>query len=561
MTFAQPAWAEAVAAILAQRAPYRERWESAGFWSNKTLYDRIQEGVDRSPNAQLVYASETRPAETTLREALNDSEVLARAWAARGLRAGDVAVVQVPHWREGMLAWLAALRLGLVVVPLVHIYGAAELGFVLRQTRAKLLVTPVEWRKIDYATRLSAAGPVDDLKLIATIGDGEFPGPVMRWDELMAEGRNLAPVAVHPSAPDDVCVIIYTSGTTSVPKGALHTHNTLGAELLSVHNWWGDTSPRPALAGMPAGHIAGFLIMMRPFLLGDHSIHIDQWDPNLAVRLVRQYGIRTTTGTPYHANSLFDAAGDEGVDPLTDMMIGGASVPPSTVTRADALGVCIARAYGSTEHPTISTGKPYDTLIQRSTTDGPIMDEITIRFLDDEGRVSPQGLPGEIVSMGPDLFVGYFDSSLNSSAFSADGWFHTGDVGVLDEAGMLTIVDRKKDIVIRGGENISSREVEDILASHPAILEAAVLGWPDPVLGERVGAFLRLAPGASIDLAEVQRQFVTAGVARQKTPEHLRVVDELPRTASGKVKKAELRQAIKAELASDSKGAADQADR
>lgn len=541
-------WSAGVRAVLAQRAGYRRSWEEAGFWTDKTLYDRIEEGVARSPGARLIYWSEARPSETTLREALTDSEVVARIFAARGLRPGDVIVIQVPHWREGMLAWLAALRLGLVVVPLVHIYGAQELGFVLRQTQAKALVTPAAWRNIDYAARFASVGETPDLGLVAVVGEGAFPGAAERWDDLIAEGGRLAPVPAHRASPDDVCVIIYTSGTTSVPKGALHSHNTLGADLLSVHNWWEDNSPRPALAGMPAGHIAGFLIMMRPFILGDDSIHIDQWDPAAAVELIHRYGIRTTTGTPFHANSLFDAAGERGVGTLTDMLIGGASVPPSTVTRAEALGVCIARSYGSTEQPTISTGKPYDTLEQRANTDGPLMDLIAVRFLDEDDREVAAGTAGEIVTMGPDLCVGYFDASLNEAAFTADGWFHTGDIGVLDDAGMLTIVDRRKDIIIRGGENISSREVEDILARHPAVLEAAVLGWPDPVMGERVGAFLRLAPGATLELGEVQRHFAEAGVARQKTPERLRLVDDLPRTPSGKVKKADLRKLLKEEM-------------
>jgi acyl-CoA synthetase (AMP-forming)/AMP-acid ligase II len=535
---------QAVKAVLAQRAIFRKTWEEAGFWSETTLYDRVLTGVEKSPNAKLIYWSETRPAETTLSQALADSEILARSFAAHGLGAGDVIVIQVPHWREGMLAWLAALRLGLIVVPLVHIYGASELGFVLRQTCAKALITPAAWRNIDYAQRFSALGETPDLKMIAVIGEGAFPGPAIAWDALVTEGRGLAPVPAHKGSADDICVVIYTSGTTSVPKGALHSHNTLGADLLIVHGWWEDHSPRPALAAMPAGHMAGFLIMMRPFILGDDSIHIDQWDPAAAANLVRKYKIRTTTGTPYHANTLFDAAGAAGIRPLSDMMIGGASVPPSTVTRADALGVCIARAYGSTEHPTISTGKPYDTAEQRANTDGRIMDCIALRLIDDDGNAVPPGSPGEILSMGPDLCLGYFDAKLNLTEFTPDGWFRTGDIGLVDANNMLTIVDRKKDIIIRGGENISSREVEDILSTLPGVVESAVLGWPDAVLGERVGAFLKMAPGATTNIEEIKKFFAKTGVAKQKTPEQLMFIDEFPRTPSGKVKKAELRKSL-----------------
>ena len=539
-----PQWTNSVATVLEQRKSYSEDWRRLGFWLDKTLLELVEEGATRWPTTRLIYQSETQPSETTLELAIRDARQLAALWSRQGLQPSDVIVIQVPHWQQGMVAWLAALHLGLVVIPLVHIYGARELEFVLRQSRAKMLVTPDRWGKIDYIARFAEMGKLPDLQQVLVIGQSEFPIHSVVWEAAMHEAQALQAQPGHKGSADDVAVILYTSGTTSVPKGALHTHNTLGAELKSVHNWWPGEPPRPALASMPAGHIAGFLIMMRPFVLGEDSIHIDHWDPEIAASLVRKYGIKTTTGTPYHASSLFDAAGDAGIEPLCDMLIGGASVPPSLVERAESLGVSMARSYGSTEQPTISTGRPEHSFTERVETDGSLMDLIQVRLLDDDDNDVTIGVRGEVTSMGPDLFAGYFDSSLNEEAFTDDGWFRTGDIGVFSGKNLLTIVDRKKDIIIRNGENISSREVEDILSRHPSILEAAVTGWPDATVGERVGAFLMLAPGRQIHLEDIRMLFAEANVAIQKTPEHIMIVDEFPRTPAGKVKKTELRKMV-----------------
>jgi acyl-CoA synthetase (AMP-forming)/AMP-acid ligase II len=217
------------------------------------------------------------------------------------------------------------------------------------------------------------------------------------------------------------------------------------------------------------------------------------------------------------------------------------------VLRAQEIGVPMVRAYGSTEHPT-STGADYDDpLDKRAYTDGKLRPGCELRLLDDEGRNVGRGERGEIVTMGAEMFLGYLDPALNEQLFTDDGWFRTGDIGVMDEQGFLTIVDRKKDIIIRGGENISSKEVEDVLMRHPAVSEAAVVAWPDAVYGERVGAFLRLHEGRSIDLPAIIEHFSAAGVARQKTPERLVIVDDFPRTPYGKILKRDLRKLVPSE--------------
>ena len=259
-------------------------------------------------------------------------------------------------------------------------------------------------------------------------------------------------------------------------------------------------------------------------------------------------GSRVPSGTPYHINSLLDAAHADGRDlsSLTEFLVGAAAVPPEVVERCQRAGILTYRAYGSTEHPTITSGAPEHSVQRRAHTDGVPDPGCRIRIVDDDGVDLPRGEAGEIVSQGPDQFLGYHRPELNDDAFLPGGWFRTGDIGRLDAEGFLTVTDRKKDIIIRGGENIASKEVEDYLASHPAVSEAAVVAAPDERLGERVCAFVILQPGQALTLDELRVHFAALQVARQKTPERLELVTELPRTPSGKVKKFELRERLRA---------------
>jgi acyl-CoA synthetase (AMP-forming)/AMP-acid ligase II len=244
--------------------------------------------------------------------------------------------------------------------------------------------------------------------------------------------------------------------------------------------------------------------------------------------------------------TLLDLAerGEVDLSSLREYGVGGAGVPPKVVERAHQHGIAAFRAYGSSEHPTISGGSASDALDKRTHTDGRLLTGVEVRIVDDTLRDLPPGEQGEVLSRGPELFVGYRDPPLNDGVFLPGGWFRTGDVGTLDSEGYLIITDRRKDIIIRGGENLSSKEIEDVLAEHDEVADVAVVAAPDPVYGERVCAFVVLRPEATLSLADVRAHFSTAGIARHKTPERLEIVDSLPRTATGKARKAELRQRL-----------------
>jgi len=526
------------------RAALRARWYADGWYGHESIAEHLRIGVDRFPATTMHFVGGPTPTRIRLDEMYARSRRLAAGLATLGVGPGEKVAVWVPNWLEGALTYQAVLSLGAVVVPVIHIYGPREVGFILRQSGARVLVMPDRWRNIDYDERFAAIGDLPNLHHVVSIGQG--PAGAVAWERLAAH----EPLSEFPAtSPDDACLLIYTSGTTADPKGVQHSANTLLAEIRTNDAMFGERGGI-SLAAFPAGHIAGVLGTMRMFLLGTSTVVMDQWDAALAARLVADHGVTSTAGAPFFLATILDQAEAQGTSLLTlhNYMVGAASVPPALVERADAAGIPVYRAYGSSEHPVITSGTPDDPAAKRAATDGRIMPGSEIRVLDDDDGEVPVGIDGEIVSRGPELMLGYTDPRLDVESHLPGGWFRTGDIGRLDADGYLTITDRKKDIIIRGGENIASKEVEDILATHPAVAEAAAVGQPDPRYGERVAVFVQLRPGADLDLDEVRRHFAAAGAARQKTPELIVPVSELPRGMSGKVRKVDLRDRLRGPL-------------
>lgn len=528
---------------LAARAPYARIWRDRGLHTGRSLIEEIRRGIAAYPDTRLIFGSQERPAEVSIVDAYRDATRLASALASLGFKPGDVIVSQVPNWEEAVIVLLAALHLGLVYIPVVHIYGPTELAYVLRQSKARALVIPDRWRNIDFGERVGGMGDLPALEHIIVLGEGAVPGPGITWRDLM----DLAKTDVPPyiADPDEVCMINFTSGTTSAPKGVLHTHHSMGAEVLA-YPLFGEPDNRagPMLNMTPGGHITAVITMLSPFITGESLIFMDQFDGPYAVELIQKHAATRIGGVPYHLTTVFDLLKDEPMKLVRQGLTGAAGVPPSLIERGARMGVAIVKTFGLTEFPTITASVPSDALQKRAYTDGRMLAGCDFRIVNDDGKELPDGERGEIIAIGPELFKGYLDPEANAEAFTDDGWFRTGDIGVRDAEGFLTIVDRKKDIIIRGGENIASREVENVLARHPSVLEAAAVAWPDASLGERVGVFLRLRAGMQIDLDAIRAHFADAGIARQKTPEYLVIVDDFPRTPLGKVLKTELRKQI-----------------
>lgn len=528
--------------LTADRAALTERWYREGFYGQETIADHFRSGAEAFPETAMHFVGGPNPSSIRLGEMYTRGLGVAAGLAELGVGPGDVVAIWVPNWLEGALTYQAALMLGATVVPIIHIYGPHEVSFILRQSGARVLVLPDRWRNIDYRDRFDALVDVPALEHVVLIGD-DGPSGAIPWQQVAAHD----PIATLPEThPDDRCLLIYTSGTTADPKGVQHTTNTLIAEIRTTAAALGERQG-VNLAAFPAGHIAGVLGLLRMFVLGTSSVVMDMWDPALAARLVPENGITTTAGAPFYLASLMDEAERQGTSLATmgNYMVGAASVPASLVERADRTGIPVYRAYGSSEHPVITTGTPRHPLEKRANTDGTLTPGNSIRLLDEHDHEVAVGEDGEILSLGPELFIGYTDPELDADSFLPGGWFRTGDIGRFDADGFLTITDRKKDVIIRGGENIASKEVEDLMMQHPAVVEAAAVGQPDERYGERVAVFVQLAEGQSLDLDDVRQHFATIGVAKQKTPEHLEFVESFPRTPTGKVRKVDLRSLLR----------------
>jgi acyl-CoA synthetase (AMP-forming)/AMP-acid ligase II len=367
--------------------------------------------------------------------------------------------------------------------------------------------------------------------------------------DLVADEPLLDIPAVDPTTP---ALVAYTSGTTSDPKGVVHSHRTINAEIHQLAGMQADRGGPATITGAPVGHGIGMLAALLIPVYRRSEIHlIDVWDPGRVLQAMLDDGLSAGQGSTFFLTSLLDHPDydpERHVPLMPFIGLGGSAVPAAVGERCAAMGIEIARSFGSTEHPSITGSTPDAPHEKRVTTDGVPLPGVEIRLVDDDGKDVDVGTPGEIWSRGPELFVGYTDAAATRAAFSADGWFMTGDIGVLDDDGYLAITDRKKDIIIRGGENVSAQEVEEILVRMPDVAEVAVVAAPDARLGEVACAYFRMQPGhPAPDLVGVRAYLERAGIARQKWPEHLRSVDEFPRTASGKVQKFVLREQLRTE--------------
>lgn len=522
-------------------ATLHAEWARIGVGAPRAMGVAMAEAARRHPDALLYVHGGEGARQATLGAIHAAGRQLAGAFHALGVMPGDTIAMQLPNSLENAIIFQAAAALGCTLLPIVHIYGPHELAHILSDSGAVLLVTPDRWRTIDYADRLARLPDLPALRHRIVIGRDIPPGAIA-YDAL--------PMGMCPDVivdPEAVALLLYTSGTTAAPKGVRHSAQSLVAELEIGRR------DRPAdeswLAPWPSGHIAGTLAILGHALLGRPMVLMESFEAAAAAELVARFGVTQTSGTPFHLAGMLEAAARDGHDlsSLKQFLIGATTVPPALVAASEAAGIRCCRCYGSTEMPTVSQCLPEDPLDKRLNTDGRPNPGVEVRLVDDNGTDVPTGAEGEIAVRGPERFLGYTDSALNAAAFLPGGWFLTGDIGRIDAEGFLAITDRKKDIIIRGGENISSREVEELLLDLPAVREAAAIGVPDKRLGEVVGAVVIVEDGQTVTLEAVNAAFRARGVARQKTPEHLMIVTGFPRTPSGKVQKAELRHMLVAQ--------------
>jgi acyl-CoA synthetase (AMP-forming)/AMP-acid ligase II len=507
------------------------RYRDAGWWNDDTLGDTVTTGLARSADVGFAVHSKTRPWRGTFGAVDRMARSLAASLHGRGVGPGDVVVVQLPNWMEAAVAFWATAYLGAVVVPVVHFYGAKEVGYIVNAIDPDVVIGSTA--QVAMHEELLRDG--DRLWLV--VGDDDaLPKAATPFTAMLDADPLPERLEVDPDAPT---LIAFTSGTTRDPKGVVHSHRTLGCETRHIANMTPVDGP-PGITAAPVGHFIGMVNAFLTPLLRDYPVNlVDVWDPGEVLRIMREEQIGMGGGATYFLISLLDHPDfDEAVHlPLMPFAgLGGSPVPMAVMERAARLGIRAFRSYGSTEHPSITACTLDDPLDKRNTTDGRPLEGVEMRL--DES--------GEILSKGPDQFIGYTDPELTARVFDDDGWYRTGDVGVLDDEGYLSITDRVSDVIIRGGENVSAQEVEELLMGLDHVAEVAVVAEPDPRLGERVAAVVRLQEGASgPTLEDVRAHLGNIGLAKQKWPESIYQVRDFPRTASGKVQKYVLRNLLK----------------
>jgi acyl-CoA synthetase (AMP-forming)/AMP-acid ligase II len=513
------------------------RYVSEGWWRDATLGRMVAHGLSKMGQLDFQVHSRVRPWAGTFAEVDRAARSLATALQARGVGPGDIVVVQLPNWVEAGITFWAAAYLGAIVVPIVHSYGAKEVDYIIRVTSPDVVVTADRFGHSDYLatyTELLARRPVPLWLVVGDTSPRDLPPGATAFGSLLDAEPITDPVAVDPDAPT---IVGFTSGTTRDPKGVVHSHRTIGCETRQLDYFFPQGGP-PQITGAPVGHFIGMLNAFLVPLLRERPVHlVDVWDPGEVLRLMSEEGLGVGGGATYFLMSLLDHQ-DFTPAHLARMPfagLGGSAVPVAVTTRATALGIKVFRSYGSTEHPSVTSCLLSDPEDKRLTTDGRALPGVELRLLPD----------GEILSRGPDCCLGYTDAELTTRVFDQDGWYHTGDVGVLDDEGYLTITDRLSDIIIRGGENISAQEIEELLLGLDAIAEVAVVSEPDARLGEHAAAVMSLREGRPAPTLEsIREHLAAAGLARQKWPESIHQVTDFPRTPSGKIQKFRLRQQL-----------------
>jgi acyl-CoA synthetase (AMP-forming)/AMP-acid ligase II len=522
-----------------------ERYTRSGAWRNLTVADCARQRAERWPDRAAVVEGKRS---ITYAEVMHEARTLAAAFDRLGLRPGDAISFQLPNWIETVALNVAACLAGLVVNPIVPIYREAEVRYILRDSRARLFFVPQSFRDFDYpAMARRLRGELPALMQVLVVR-GAAPG-CGRYADLLEAAPGATPS--QPTADANaVKLVLYTSGTTGNPKGVLHSHNSIMSEIDAVIRYWGIEERDVVLMPSPVTHITGYLYALElAFAAGVKVVLMERWNAAEAVDLILRDGVTFSVGATPFLKELVAEVERRGVElpSLRLFMSGGAPVPPEVIHRANrVLAHCLAfRVYGSTEAPTITLGiRTRAEAELGATTDGRIVNH-EVRVCDPvTGDELPDGADGEIRARGPELMLGYTDWEQTLESFDRDGYFRTGDLGHRSNGDFITVSGRKKDLIIRGGENLSPKEIEDVLHQHPAIREAAVVAMPHERLGETVCAYVIPYPGRSVDVPTLAAHLERAGLARQKFPERVELVDDLPRTASGKVQKNVLRERV-----------------
>ncbi len=501
-----------------------------GWWQRETCADALLKAALETPDRILVNDA---TAQLTAAALFERSGRLAQTLRAR-FAPGSVISFMLPNWHEAAIIYMAVTRAAMVAHPILPSLRDHDLNFMLADVGSKIIFVPREFRGTEYPAMLArvAATIATPPEIVVVRGGG-----LVQFEDLMAADGDTR-LSLPTLDADDVRMVMYTSGTTGRPKGVMHTHNSLNALIRQIGQHWLVEPGDAFLVPSPISHIGGSIYAFEtPVLLGARAVLMESWNPAEAVQIMLRERITHMAGATPFLRGLIDAARAAGTR-LPDLKLficGGASVPSALVQEASTYfeKAVVSRVYGSTEVPVTTVGViNRDDVIHAAETDGRA-GIATIRL----------GQGAEICARGPQMLVGYIHAEDEASAFDDDGFYRSGDQGRFED-GHLVVTGRIKDIIIRNGENISPKEIEDLLICHPAIAEIAIVGIPDVRTGERAVAVIVTRDGASVDVADLIAFLSGHGVAKFKMPESVAHWDALPKNDAGKVLKAAIRERL-----------------
>jgi acyl-CoA synthetase (AMP-forming)/AMP-acid ligase II len=501
-----------------------------------SLWELITERAGQTPEAPMAVDQDGRT--LTFSALVDRAERVAAGLAERGVTDGTVVSWQLPTWLESIVLVGALARLGAVQNPIIPIYREREVGFIIRQARSHLLLVPSQFRGFDFEGMARGLAEGTDTEVMVT-------------DRQLPEGDpSQLPPPPASTSPDAAPVrwLFYTSGTTSDPKGAQHTDHNLMVTARGMNERLGMRADDRNALVFPFTHIGGIIWVAAGLQLGYRHIIDEAFDPQATTELlVREDVTVAGSGTYFHMSYLAAQRAQPDTRIFPNLRVcpgGGAPKPPQLHhdVKRELGGAGVASGYGLTEAPILTMSGLDDADDVLTGTEGSAMPGVELRLVTLEGKEAGVGEEGEIRARAPQMMRGYLDAALDTEAFDEDGFFRTGDLGHLDADGNVTITGRVKDVIIRKGENISAKEVEDVLFGHPDIADVAVVGLPDPASGERACAFVVVKEGAEApSLADLQPYLADKGLMKQKWPEQLEVLGALPRNPAGKVLKRDLR--------------------
>jgi cyclohexanecarboxylate-CoA ligase len=539
----------------AHRQSPADRYRSRGWWRDGSCLDDLRRAVAATPDktALVCYHADGAPTDVVSYAELDRRVTrLATGLAGLGVRPGQVVTAQLPNGAALATLVLACARAGAAVSPVLPTMRRREVEFMLRTTGSPVYVGPVRWHGFDYggmAAELAARVPTLRYRVLLGATAGE-PGVLdLERDLLGQDWTATALDGVEPDA-DSVAQVMFTSGTTGEPKGVTHTHNTLYAINRAQAEVLGLTGDEITAMGSPTTHQAGYTWnLLMPLLLGATSVQVDCWQPDLMLRILAERRVTFFMGAPTFLADLIEAQRRAGRDlsALRAFATGSAPIPPVLVEQAaEVLGCRVYALWGMTENGGVTITRPEDPPLRAAESDGTPVPGMEVRVVGEHGGPVPPGTVGLLQVRGAGQCVGYHHRpDTYRAALTPDGWFDTGDLARTDPYGGIRLAGRVKDLISRGAEKIPVVEVEAALLRHPAVREVAVVGYPDPRLGERACAMVVPAAGAP-SLDDLRAHLAELDMAKQYWPERVELVGELPKTPSGKVRKFVLRERLAA---------------